>query len=98
MGLYDALAQIVPSPVVRLNRAVAMARAYGPEAALELVDELASKPALARYHLRNAVRGDLLAQLGRGADAAAFEEAGPLHPQRRRTGGDAAAGSRGVGK
>ncbi len=79
VGLYDALAQIVPSPVVRLNRAVAVARAYGPEAALELVDELASEPALARYHLRHAVRGDLLAQLGRNADAAAaFEEAARL--------------------
>ena len=79
VGLYDALAQLVPSPVVRLNRAVAVARAYGPEAALELVDELASEPALARYHLRHAVRGDLLAQLGRGADAAAaFEEAARL--------------------
>ncbi len=79
VGLYDALAQLVPSPVVRLNRAVAVARAYGPEAALPLVDELASEPALARYHLRHAVRGDLLAQLGRGAEAAAaFEEAARL--------------------
>ena len=79
VGLYDALAQLVPSPVVRLNRAVAVARAYGPETALALVDELASEPALARYHLRHAVRGDLLAQLGRGADAAAaFEEAARL--------------------
>lgn len=79
VGLYDALAQIVPSPVVRLNRAVAVARAYGPEAALALVDELASEPALARYHLRHAVRGDLLAQLGRGVEAAAaFEEAARL--------------------
>lgn len=79
VGLYDALAQLVPSPVVRLNRAVAVARAYGPETALALVDELASEPALARYHLRHAVRGDLLAQLGRGVDAAAaFEEAARL--------------------
>lgn len=79
VGLYDALTQLVPSPVVRLNRAVAVARAYGPETALALVDELASEPALARYHLRHAVRGDLLAQLGRGADAAAaFEEAARL--------------------
>lgn len=79
VGLYDALAQLVPSPVVRLNRAVAVARAYGPETALALVDELAGEPALARYHLRHAVRGDLLAQLGRGADAAAaFEEAARL--------------------
>jgi RNA polymerase sigma factor (sigma-70 family) len=79
VGLYDALAQLVPSPVVRLNRAVAVARAYGTETALALVDELASEPALARYHLRHAVRGDLLAQLGRGADAAAaFEEAARL--------------------
>ena len=69
VALYDALAQLVPSPVVELNRAVALAMAFGPAAGLELVDSLRSDPALAGYHLLPSVRGDLLAKLGR------FEEA-----------------------
>ena len=69
VALYDALAQLMPSPVVELNRAVALGMAFGPAAGLELVDSLRSDPALAGYHLLPSVRGDLLAKLGR------FEEA-----------------------
>lgn len=69
VALYDALAQLLPSPVVELNRAVALGMAFGPAAGLELVDSLMSDPALAGYHLLPSVRGDLLAKLGR------FEEA-----------------------
>src|SRR5436190_165478 len=68
-ALYDALAQLAPSPVVELNRAVAYAMAFGPAAGLEIVDALAAEPALRQYHLLPSVRGDLLAKLGR------FEEA-----------------------
>lgn len=64
-GLYDALVQIAPSPVVELNRAVAVAMAYGPAAALELVDPLVEVKALRNYHLLPSVRGDLLQRLGR---------------------------------
>src|SRR2546421_6468174 len=63
--LYDALARLTPSPVVELNRAVAVSMAFGPQAGLELVDALASEPALKDYHLLPTVRGDLLAKLGR---------------------------------
>ncbi|QBI20091.1 RNA polymerase sigma factor [Egibacter rhizosphaerae] len=78
-ALYDALAQVAPSPVVELNRAVALGRAFGPEAGLEIVDALADEPALARYHLLPSVRGDLLERLGRAADARAeFERAAEL--------------------
>ena len=68
-ALYDALAELAPSPVVELNRAVALAMAFGPAAGLELVDGLASEPALAGYHLLPSVRGDLLARLGRLEEA-----------------------------
>ncbi|HET9727750.1 MAG TPA: RNA polymerase sigma factor [Gemmatimonadales bacterium] len=64
-ALYDALAQLTPSPVVELNRAVAVAMAFGPAAGLELVDALAGEKALASYHLLPSVRGDLLFKLGR---------------------------------
>jgi RNA polymerase sigma factor (sigma-70 family) len=70
-ALYDALVQIAPSPVVELNRAVAVAMAFGPAAGLELVDALASEPALAGYHLLPAARGDFLAKLGRIDEARA---------------------------
>src|SRR5512142_2554435 len=60
-ALYDALAQLAPSPVVELNRAVALAMAFGPEVGLELADALAAEPALESYHLLPSVRGDLLA-------------------------------------
>jgi RNA polymerase sigma-70 factor, ECF subfamily len=78
-SLYAALAQRMPSPVVELNRAVAMAMAFGPAAGLELVDALATEPALARYHLLPSVRGDLLAKLGRWVEARGeFERAAAL--------------------
>jgi RNA polymerase sigma factor (sigma-70 family) len=78
-ALYDALAQIAPSPVVELNRAVAVAMAFGPAEGLDLVDALASEPALKHYHLFPAVRGDLLVKLGRLDEARAeFERAASL--------------------
>ena len=70
-ALYAALAQLVPSPVVELNRGVAIAMAFGPAAGLEIVDELTSEPALASYHLLPSVRGDLLKKLGRYDEARA---------------------------
>jgi RNA polymerase sigma-70 factor (ECF subfamily) len=77
--LYDTLAEITPSPVVELNRAVAVAMASGPQAGLELVDRLVAEPALAGYHLLPSVRGDLLAKLGRTKEARAeFERAAAL--------------------
>lgn len=75
-ALYEALAQLTGSPVVELNRAVAVSRAYGPAAGLEVADALVDVPALRGYHLLPAVRGDLLASLGRGDEARAeFERA-----------------------
>jgi RNA polymerase sigma-70 factor, ECF subfamily len=79
VALYDALVQLMPSPVVELNRAVAVGMAFGPAAALELVDGLRSEPALRDYHQLPTVRGDLLAKLGRSEDARAeFERAASL--------------------
>ncbi len=79
VALYDALAQIAPSPVVELNRGVAVAMAFGPAAGLELVDALTLEPSLKGYHLLPAVRGDLLAKLGRLDEARAeFERAASL--------------------
>jgi RNA polymerase sigma factor (sigma-70 family) len=69
VALYDALAQLQPSPVIELNRAVAVSMAYGPAPALELVDSLAGEPRLKGYHLLPSVRGDLLERLGRFAEA-----------------------------
>jgi RNA polymerase sigma-70 factor (ECF subfamily) len=78
-ALYDALAQLAPSPVVELNRAVAFAMAFGPAVGLELVDSLTSEPLLEGYHLLPSVRGDLLAKLGRVDEARAeFERAASL--------------------
>lgn len=78
-ALYDALVQLMPSPVVELNRAVALAMAFGPAAGLELVDALMSEPSLKTYHLLPGVRGDLLARLGRFDEARAeFERAASL--------------------
>jgi RNA polymerase sigma factor (sigma-70 family) len=70
-ALYEALAQVAPSPVVELNRAVALSMAYGPEAGLEVVDSLVPDPVLAGYYLLPSVRGDLLAKLGRFDEARA---------------------------
>ncbi len=78
-ALYDALAQLTPSPIVELNRAVALAMAYGPAVGLEIVDTLTSEPSLKNYHLLPSVRGDLLAKLGRLDEARAeFERAAAL--------------------
>ena len=78
-ALYDALAQLAPSPVVELNRAVAVAMAFGPAEGLALVDALVSEPVLSGYHLLPAVRGDFLAKLGRHDEARAeFERAASL--------------------
>ena len=79
VALYDALAQLTPSPIVELNRAVAVAMAFGPQAGLELVDSLNSEPSLKNYHLLPSVRGDLLAKVGRFNEARAeFELAATL--------------------
>jgi predicted RNA polymerase sigma factor len=76
---YDALAQIIPSPVIELNRAVAVGMASGPAAALELVDTLAREPALKTYHFLPSVRADLLKKLSRVAEARVeFERAASL--------------------
>jgi len=69
VALYDGLAAITGSPVVELNRAVAVTMAFGPQAGLELVDSLVDEPALRGYHLLPSVRGDILVRLGRLADA-----------------------------
>ncbi|MDR3099554.1 MAG: sigma-70 family RNA polymerase sigma factor [Paraburkholderia sp.] len=79
VGLYDALLRIAPSPVVQLNRAVAMGMAHGPQAALAIVDALCEEPALRHYPWLPATRGDLLAKLGRANEARAeFERAAAL--------------------
>jgi predicted RNA polymerase sigma factor len=78
-ALYQALASIAPSPVVELNRAVAVGMAYGPQAGLDLVDTLVGEPTLKDYHLLPSVRGDLLTKLGRLEEARAeFERAAAL--------------------
>ena len=78
-SLYEALTWITPSPVVELNRAVAVAMAFGPAAGLELVDALRSEPLLENYHLLPGVRGDLLEKLGRPGEARVeFERAATL--------------------
>jgi RNA polymerase sigma-70 factor, ECF subfamily len=78
-ALYAALAQIAPSPVVELNRAVALSMAFGPEAGLEVIDTLTSEPSLKSYHLLPTVRGDLLEKLGRAREARLeFERAADL--------------------
>jgi predicted RNA polymerase sigma factor len=78
-SLYEALARLTPSPIVELNRAVALAMAFGPGAGLELIDTLSSEPSLKTYHLLPSVRGDFLFKLGRFAEAQAeFERAASL--------------------
>src|SRR3954454_22750382 len=68
-GLYENLARAMPSPVVELNRAVALSMAFGPESGLALLDQLMAFPALQNYHLLPSVRGDFLTKLGRPAEA-----------------------------
>ncbi|MGC2342385.1 MAG: RNA polymerase sigma factor [Methyloceanibacter sp.] len=84
VGLYEKLAELTPSPIVELNRAVALAMLFGPAAGLELVDILMSEPALKTYHLLPSVRGDLLQKLGRLNEARAeFERAAALTQNER---------------
>jgi len=84
VALYGVLAEVMPSPVVELNRAVAVGIAYGPQAGLDVVDQLAAEPALRGYHLLPSVRGDLLSKLGRNAEARAeFERAAALTSNER---------------
>jgi len=79
VGLYGELARLMPSPIVELNRAVALSMHMGPEAGLRVVDALASEPMLKTYHLLPSVRGDLLVKLGRHVEARAeFERAAAL--------------------
>ncbi len=79
VGLYEALALLAPSPIVELNRAVAVAMAFGPAAGLEIIEELNSEPTLKAYHLLPSVRGDLLKKLGRLEEARGeFERAAAL--------------------
>ena len=87
VGLYGALGELTPSPVVELNRAVALAMLMGPAAGLAIVDALAAEPALKAYHLLPSVRGDLLQKLGRLDEARTeFERAASLtRNQRERT-------------
>jgi RNA polymerase sigma factor (sigma-70 family) len=78
-ALYEALSRVMPSPIVELNRAVAISMAFGPAFGLQLVDELSEEPLLKSYHLLPSVRGDLLAKLGRFDEAGAeFERAASL--------------------
>ena len=83
-GLYAILAGLMPSPVIELNRAVAVGMAFGPQAGLDLVDALAGEPSLQGYHLLPSVRGDLLMKLGRPDEARAeFERAAALATNKR---------------
>lgn len=84
VAIYDALVELTQSPVVELNRAVAVSMAFGPEAGLELVDALVEEPALRAYHLLPSVRGDLLLKLGRKEEARGqFEQAASLTQNER---------------
>ncbi|PBC55034.1 RNA polymerase sigma factor [Rhodococcus sp. ACPA1] len=84
VALYDALAQVAPSPVVELNRAVALLHSDGPEAALAALDAVRDDPRLARHHLYGAVRGEVLERLGRYGEAArTLEDAAATAPTRR---------------
>lgn len=83
-ALYEALSRVAPSPIVELNRAVAISMAFGPAFGLQLVDELMHEPALTEYHLLPSVRGDLLAKLGRVDEARSeFERAAAMTRNRR---------------
>ncbi len=83
-ALYEALAQVSPSPIVELNRAVALSMAFGPEIGLEIVDILQAEPSLKEYHLLPSVRGDLLFKLGRLDEACQeFKRAASLTDNQR---------------
>jgi RNA polymerase sigma-70 factor, ECF subfamily len=101
-ALYAVLARRSPSPVVELNRAVAVSMAYGPQAGLDLVDELTAEPALRGYHLLPSVRGDLLLKLGRAEEARSeFERAAALTrnaPERELSAGRARAAAEQAGR
>jgi RNA polymerase sigma-70 factor, ECF subfamily len=101
-ALYAVLARRSPSPVVELNRAVAVSMAYGPQAGLDLVDELTAEPSLRSYHLLPSVRGDLLLKLGRAAEARTeFERAAALTqnaPERELSAGRAQAAADQAGR
>jgi predicted RNA polymerase sigma factor len=86
VALYDALAVLNPSPIVELNRAVAISMAFGPQEALEIVDVLVADGRLDSYHLLPAVRADFLARLGRTAEARAelFRAAELTHNEQER--------------
>jgi predicted RNA polymerase sigma factor len=87
VGLYGQLGEVTPSPVVELNRAVALAMLFGPEAGLTIVDALTVEPALKNYHLLPSVRGDLLKKLGRFDEARTeFERAAALTRNERERG------------
>jgi predicted RNA polymerase sigma factor len=82
--LYAILAEVMPSPVIELNRAVAVSMAHGPQAGLDLVDALAPEPSMQGYHLLPSVRGDLLMKLGRPGEARLeFERAAALASNKR---------------
>ena len=98
VALYDGLAALTGSPVVELNRAVAVAMAFGPAAGLELVDALADARELAGYHLLPSVRADLLERLGRREEAyAELTRAAGMTGQRAGTGAAAGAGGGAAG-
>jgi predicted RNA polymerase sigma factor len=83
-ALYTALAQVAGSPIIELNRAVAMGMAFGPQAALPLLDALGTEPSLRDYHLLPAARADMLARAGQEqAAAAAWRDAAALAPSLR---------------
>ena len=84
MALYDGLAELTKSPVVELNRAVAIAMAFGPAAGLQIVDDLVAEGALDSYHLLPSVRGDLLDKLGRRDEARAEFELAASHTRNMR--------------
>jgi RNA polymerase sigma-70 factor (ECF subfamily) len=78
-ALYEALSQVAPSPIVDLNRAVALGMAFGPQTGLDLLDQIKDEPSLSQYHLLPSVRGDLLEKLGRSEEAASeFKRAASL--------------------
>ena len=83
-ALYEALSRIAPSPIIELNRAVAISMAFGPAFGLQIIDELSGEPSLKGYHLLPSVRGDLLVKLGRYDEARIeFERAAAMTKNER---------------